>query len=108
MKLVANLKSNYKIGFLSNASQNWMGEFFTPEQTALFEQVAISSETGYVKPDPRAFTHIAEMLDTPVEECLLIDDQAGYCESARGVGMNAIQYKGLDGLKEELEPVISF
>src|SRR6185312_16322159 len=59
LEFVASLKPKYKIGFISNASQNWMSEFFTPEQVALFEQVAISSETGFLKPDPRAYEHIA-------------------------------------------------
>jgi len=84
-----------------------MNEFFTPEQVALFEQVAISSETGFLKPDPRAYEHIAGLLDTPVEECVLIDDQLSYCEGARAVGMYAIQYEGLDKLKKDLQLLLS-
>lgn len=107
LEFVASLKPQYKIGFISNASQNWMSEFFTPEQVALFDKVAISSETGFLKPDPRAYEQIAEMLNTPVEECVLIDDQLSYCEGARAVGMSAIQYKALDGLKRDLQALLS-
>ena len=107
LEFVASLKPKYKIGFISNASQNWMSEFFTPEQVALFEQVAISSETGFLKPDPRAYEHIAGLLDTPIDECVLIDDQLSYCEGARAVGMNAIQYKDLGTLKKDLQLLLS-
>lgn len=99
---IATLKPYYKIGFLSNASQNWLSTFFTPKQIRLFDKVAISYETGYVKPDRRAYENIAVMLGTPIGECLLIDDQPVYCEGARAVGMRAIQYEGLENLKRDL------
>lgn len=106
VQYVAELKLHYKIGFISNASQNWMNTFFTPEQEALFDQVAISSETGFIKPDPKAYEHIADLLDTPLEQCVLIDDQLGYCDGARAVGMNAIQYNNLNDLKKELNQLL--
>ena len=102
LEYVASLKPEYKIGFISNASQNWLSEFFTPEQAALFDKVAISSETGFLKPDPRAYEHIADLLDTSPEECVLIDDQPGYCDGARAIGMNAIIYTNLTELKKQL------
>ena len=102
LEYVSELKKDYKIGFLSNASQNWLGNFFTSSQEALFDKVSISCETGYVKPDPMAYRSIAEMLDLPIEECLLIDDQSTYCEGAKALGMQVINYKDLDTLKEEL------
>src|ERR1039458_6032951 len=46
------LKPNYKIGILSNAGQNWISELFTPDQTALFDAVALSCEINAVKPNP--------------------------------------------------------
>ena len=103
---IATLKPNYKIGFISNASQSWISEFFTSEQAALFDAIDISSETGLLKPDPRAFEHIAEALDTPIEQCIIIDDQVGYCEGARAAGMKSITYVGLDHLKKELHTII--
>lgn len=104
---IATLKPRHKIGFISNASQSWMDQFFTPEQIALFDGVDISSETGLLKPDPRAFEHIADVLDVSAEECILIDDQATYCEGARSIGMQAIPYKDLQSLKQELQKVLA-
>lgn len=104
---IAELKPHYKIGFISNASQNWMSEFFTPQQVQLFDRVAVSSETGFVKPDPRAYENIADLLDTPMNQCVLIDDQPSYCEGARAAGMNAITYKGLNELRRDLEAMLT-
>lgn len=103
---IKDLKTRYKIGFISNASQNWLDEFFTPEQVGLFDQVAISSETGLVKPDSRAYEHIADLLDTPMNQCVLIDDQPLYCKGAEAVGMKAIVYKELPTMKKELEGIL--
>lgn len=99
---IAELKINYKIGFLSNASQNYLSRFFTPKQIELFDKVSISCETGFVKPDRQSYESIAEMFDTPIEECLLIDDQLEYCRGAQVAGMQAIQYQGLERLKKDL------
>lgn len=106
LKYIAGLKPNYKIGFISNASQNWLNEFFTPEQITLFDKVAISSETGFLKPDPRAYEHIAALLGVSAEHCLLIDDQQGYCDGARAIGMQAICYSGLDKLKDDMQKLL--
>jgi HAD superfamily hydrolase (TIGR01509 family) len=106
LAFISKLKPNYKIGFISNASQSWMGEFFTPEQTALFDKIDISSETGFLKPDLRAYEHIADALGVRPDQCVLIDDQLSYCDGARAVGMQAIVYKGLSTLKQDLEQVL--
>ncbi|TAL14852.1 hypothetical protein EPN95_01335 [Patescibacteria group bacterium] len=107
LEYIATLKADYKIGFISNASQSWMSEFFTPDQIALFDAVDISSETGLLKPDPRAFEHIAAALDTPIDECVIVDDQVGYCEGARAVGMQAITYRDFETLKNDLELILT-
>ncbi len=106
LEYIAELKPNYKIGFISNASQNWISHFFTPEQGAMFEAVSVSSETGFVKPDPRSYDHIAGLLNSSMEECVLIDDQQSYCDGARAVGMNAIVYTDLTALKKELAALL--
>jgi HAD superfamily hydrolase (TIGR01509 family) len=106
LEYITELKSHYNIGFISNASRNWLSTFFTPEQAALFEAVSISSETGFVKPDPRSYEHIAGLLDTPLESCVLIDDQPSYCDGARAVGMKAIVYHDRAQLKNDLKKLL--
>lgn len=96
------IQPHYKLGMLSNAGDNWLADIFTPEQVKLFDAIALSYETGVIKPHPSAYTTIAERLNTPPNQCLFIDDQPAYCEGARQVGMAAIQYQSLEQLQTEL------
>jgi FMN phosphatase YigB (HAD superfamily) len=100
------LKPRYKIGMLSNAGDNFLGEIFTPKQVALFEEIALSYQTGYVKPAKQAYLDIARSLDVAPSECLFIDDQPRYLTGARAVGMQTIQYKNFDQFRRELDTVI--
>lgn len=101
------LKPKYKIGMLSNAGDNWLDEIFTPEQIALFDAVALSYQTGFLKPAARAYEIIAQKLGVEPAECVLIDDQERYCAAARDAGMQAIWYKDYEQCKRELNALLS-
>lgn len=101
--IATELKPTYKIGMLSNASMDWLGEMFTPEQLSLFEVKALSFETGVAKPDEQAYHSVAERLGVEPDECIFIDDQAGYCSAAKDVGMRAITYTSFSDFKQDLE-----
>lgn len=87
------LKPHYKLGFLSNAGQNWLQDIFTSEQIALFDAVVLSFEIGAIKPDPITYETVAEKLGVAPEACVFVDDQPRYCEGAEAVGMQAILYQ---------------
>ncbi len=95
-ELIKQLKPRYKIGLLSNAGANWLKEIFSEEQVALFDAVALSYETGFVKPDPRAYAKIADRLGVLPEECILVDDQERYAAGAHEVGMQMVLYQDYD------------
>ncbi|MEO7364095.1 MAG: HAD-IA family hydrolase, partial [Candidatus Saccharimonadales bacterium] len=101
-ELVTELKSDYKIGLLSNASMNYLSDLFTDEQIALFEVTALSYQTNFVKPMAEAYLDIAERLDVVPSECVLIDDQERFVTGAREAGMQAIWYHDNDQLQAEL------
>ncbi len=100
------LKPHYKIGMLSNAGANWLDRLFSEEQQRIFDAVALSYETGFVKPADGAYHIIAERLGVDVTECVLIDDQERYCTAAREQGMSAVWYKSLEQLKIDLSPLL--
>jgi FMN phosphatase YigB (HAD superfamily) len=101
------LRPHYKLGLLSNAGANWLDQLFTPDQVGLFDAVALSYQTGFVKPDPRAYQTIADRLGVEPDECIFIDDQERYCTAAREQGMQAIVYRSLEQLQAELSPLLS-
>lgn len=100
------LKPKYKIGMLSNAGRNMLDEIFSESHLKLFDAVALSYETGHLKPDRRAFEHIAERLTVAPDECVFVDDQERYCIAAREAGMQAIVYKSFDGFRPQLEALL--
>jgi putative hydrolase of the HAD superfamily len=101
------LKPRYKVGLLSNAAQNWLDEIFSPEQVAAFDAVGLSYEIGATKPAPITYETIAKKLNCRMSACVLVDDQAKYCEGARTVGMQAIHYRGADQTIKELHTLLA-
>lgn len=101
------LKPNYKIGMLSNAGANWLPELFTSEQIGLFDAIALSYETGVIKPLPAAYHIIAERLGVRPEECVLIDDQERYCTAARDEGMQAVVYETVEQMQSDLKRILA-
>jgi HAD superfamily hydrolase (TIGR01509 family) len=95
-RIRTELKLSYKIGMLSNAGDNFLDEIFAPEQVALFDEIALSYQTGSVKPAKQAYLDIARRLGVLPSECLFVDDQPRYLAGARAVGMQTLQYKNFD------------
>ncbi len=93
---IKTLKPKYKVGMLSNAAENWLGEMFSPTQLALFDAVALSYETGFIKPQPQSYHMIADRLGVAVEECVLVDDQERYCTGANDIGMQSVWFKSTE------------
>lgn len=103
---ITQLKPDYKIGFLSNVSDNLLHSLFTEEQVALFDVVSLSYKTGFVKPDDRAYTSTADSLGVPIEECVLIDDSERNCAAARQAGMQAVWFQDTNQTIAELNNLL--
>lgn len=104
--IAEQLKPHYKIGFLSNASDDWMNDLFTDAQRALLDDVVLSFRVGIAKPDADIFQLAANRLGVLAEECIFVDDIASYCDAARGVGMEAIQYGDFDEFNEQMKQLL--
>ncbi len=101
--IAAELKPNYKIGILSNASSTQvLDEVFSPEQAALFNSITLSHHVGLTKPDKRMYEAAAERLGMQIGECVFIDDQDRHAQGARDAGMQALVYSDLPTLKKKL------
>ncbi len=87
------LKPDYKIGMLSNAADDWLNDLFTREEQELFDDVVLSYRYGLSKPDRRIYELAATNLGVEPHECIFVDDIERYCEAAREVGMQAIQFR---------------
>lgn len=67
-----------------------------------FDQYFLSYEMGLIKPDPAYFHHVLDGLQTAANDCLFIDDRPENVQSAREIGMNALVFESVDGLKKDL------
>jgi HAD superfamily hydrolase (TIGR01509 family) len=90
--IASDLKANYKIGLLSNAAGNYINDLFTPEQASLFDATLFSYELGIVKPNRAMYDTIAARLGVSTEECIFVDDRAGFVQGAIDAGMRAFTY----------------
>jgi len=68
----------------------------------IFDNVYYSWQTGFVKPDPRAFTNLLFVNGLTPEECLYIDNTEDNVGVARDIGMNAETYADTAKLKKTL------
>ena len=91
---IMTLKPKYKVGLLSNInSRERLSIRFEPGQLdAHFDTIVASGDEGYVKPQPEIYHIAATRLGVEPTECVFIDDIADFCEGARAVGMQSIQF----------------
>lgn len=99
------VKSNYKIGLLSNAADNWLDQFFKPWQVELFDAVTLSYEIGFVKPDRRIYETISSKLGLEFEEILFTDDQLRYCKAATKLGIQTIHFETTEQFKRDFQNI---
>ena len=100
--LVAKLKTNYKIGLLSNTSTTGLDEMLSCQRQLLFDALVVSDEIGFGKPDARAYLEAARQLEEFPSDCLMIDDVESNCTGALQAGMMAIHYISLEQFKQEI------
>lgn len=100
------LKSQYKIGLLSNAAGNYIGELFEPWQAELFDEMTFSFELGVIKPDHRMYETIATKLGCLPEECVFVDDREGFVNGALEAGMKGIWFRDNQQCRQDLVAIL--
>lgn len=103
IKLVRQLKGRAKVAALSNVIQEHAVFLKKEGVYDSFNPVLLSCQLGLRKPDPKIFTKAADMTDTDVERCLLIDDLIENVEAARKAGFQAHHYTDQENLRRELQ-----
>jgi putative hydrolase of the HAD superfamily len=89
-----------RTGLLTNNSPLLLEAFphRFPELLRTFDPILFSFQFGDTKPSVALFEKVAESLETPPSEILLIDDQERHVEGARSAGW--------EGLRFESEPTL--
>ena len=68
----------------------------------LFDKVYFSSDTGYYKPDRRAYEQVLKENNLKPEECIFFDDTPRNVEAAAALGIEAYVFEGVDMVREKL------
>ncbi len=100
------LNPAYKIGILSNMAYDMLDDLMGRENRSLFDAEILSFAEGIVKPDERLYLKATERLNVLAGECLFIDDKERYCDGARAIGMQAMQYTNFEELKKRVDEVL--
>ncbi len=92
---IAEIRSpQVKIGLLTNAGRDMPGALFSEQelQGGFFDGYVVSSECGLVKPNPDVYKLLADRLQVPVGDCVMVDDAFENCHGAEAAGMQAVWY----------------
>ena len=103
LKIIKNLKKEYKIFLLSNNSPPVLKKIKEKNIDKYFDKMLFSFQTKTKKPDPKFFREILKKTNLTPENCLMIDDRKDICESAKNFGMKYIVFKNNEQLKKDLK-----
>lgn len=92
----------YRTGLLSNNSREKASMMRAEGLDSHFDVFHISAETGYVKPEPEAFSYLADELGVDLNELVFIDDSENSLSTAADCGYTPILFESYDQLAREL------
>ena len=72
-------------------------------ETSRFSPAVFSCQEGMIKPEAGIFLRCLERLDLEAGQTLFLDDTAVNVESARQLGLNALQFRSVEDCARELE-----
>lgn len=94
LPVLSKLKSQYKLGVISNVDCFSISGFFEKGYDKLFDVILLSYETGILKPSPEVFRLVLERLGTkPVNTLMVGDSLKDDVKGAESVGMQAVLIK---------------
>lgn len=103
IEIIKKLKSNYKIGIITNNTSNFRDKLKSDGIYDLFNTIIVSSEVGVQKPQPEIFTLCFNQLGVKSEEVIFIDDSISSLSLANSIGYNDILYKNNADLLEQFK-----
>lgn len=104
------LKELKEKGYPLYGLSNWSAETFPYAREKydffeLFDDMVISGQVGYVKPEPEIYHLMLEKIGRPPQECLFIDDSLANIQQAQKMGIETIHYESSKQLAGELKSI---
>jgi len=101
------LKQLKQAGYPLYGLSNWSAETFTLVRAKydffdLLDDMVISGEVGFVKPEPEIYQLMLDKIGKPAEECLFIDDSLPNIQQAEKQGFVGIHFQSAEQLRIDL------
>lgn len=102
------LRMSYKTAILSNVNRGGLERRIKRETLdEFFDDLVVSGEVGYIKPEKEIYQMAADRLGVSTEECVFTDDRQSYVEAAKLAGMKGIVYENFEQFKRELSALLA-
>jgi len=72
----------------------------------IFDGIVVSAAVKLLKPEPAIYEHLRERFELNFAESVFIDDLERNVDSARRVGLRAIQFTSTDQVRRELAALL--
>jgi len=97
--------AGYTVSLMSNtydihAKSNELRGFYD-----IFDNIFLSNEIGYIKPDMEKYKYVLKKLDTKPKRCVFIDDKLTNLIPARKLGIIVIRFESLENFKTILKEI---
>jgi len=103
LELLARIPRSYQRALLSNSNAlHWPRVLDEMGLGPAIENHFVSHLTGRIKPDAGAFEHVLDTLGCSAGEVLFFDDNAINIDAAAGLGIQAVQVRGLAETRQAL------
>jgi putative hydrolase of the HAD superfamily len=106
VSLMRSLRPAIKIGLISNAWSELRAWIITNNFADAFDDMVISAEVGFAKPDARIYQAALQNLQVLPPESVFLDDMTRNVEAARKIGMHAIHFVQPDLAIAELKALL--
>ena len=95
-------QADYTVSLMSNthdihAKSNFLKGFYD-----IFDNVFLSNEIGFIKPDMDKYKYVLNKLDTKPKKCVFIDDKIQNLVPARDLGIIVIRFESFEKFKNQL------
>ena len=106
IELVAELKKKgIKIFVLSNADVELAAQQMKkyPFINELADKFYYSGQSGFIKPDPRAYKVVLEENNLKPEECIYFDDGESRVAAAQALGIESHLFVGVEDVRKKIQ-----
>ncbi len=105
---IRELRDSYLAALVSNADAHFLRDVIAKNGLDdVFDELFISSEIGFAKPDPEFFAHVLDQLDVEPREVLFIDDQEKNVQAAEQCGIQSVVFTSADDLRSEVRSILT-